>query len=92
MKYLAIDGRLLENKTIGSTDKLIIAFISNLEKGGKAFYGTHIYMSEVLGIRYEYFEKRFTKLLQVGVLYASDDGIRLKYGLDATADMEWKLA
>lgn len=92
MKYLAIDGELLANKTIGGTDKLIISFIWNLEKGGKSFYGTHIYMADTLGIRYDFFEKRFTKMLQVGLLYAANDGIRLKFPIDQTATMDWKLA
>lgn len=92
MKYLSIDGDLLANKSIGGTDKLIISFIWNLQKGNKSFYGTHIYLADVLGIRYEFLEKRFQKLLQVNLLHTTPNGIELTYSISETAEKDWKLA
>jgi DNA-binding IscR family transcriptional regulator len=48
----------------------------NLEKGGKAFYGTHAYLSDTLGIRYEYLEKCMTNLLKQGLLQVTEEGIK----------------
>jgi len=92
MKYLSIDGLLLANKTIGGTDKLIISFIWNLQKGNKSFYGTHPYLADVLGIRYEFLEKRFNKLIQVGLLHATNNGIELSETIEQVAAKDWKLA
>lgn len=91
MKYLSIDGGILSNKTIPPTCKLIISYIANLQKGGKAFYGTYSYMSEVLGIRYDYFEKNMEKLLQADILHASKEGIVLGLLIDTIAERQWKL-
>lgn len=91
LKYLSIDGGILSNKTIPPTCKLIISYISNLQKGGRAFYGTYSYMSEQLGIRYDYFEKNMTKLLECDILHSSKEGIVLGLLLDTISERQWKL-
>jgi hypothetical protein len=91
LKYLSIDGGILSNKSIPPTCKLIISYIANLQKGGKAFYGTYAYMSETLGIRFDYFEKNMTKLLEADILVASKEGITLGLLLDTIAERTWKL-
>jgi hypothetical protein len=91
MKYLAIDGGILVNKTIPPTDKLILAYVSNLNKADKFFYGTYAYMAETLGIRYSYFEVRIEKLLEVGLLKQTKEGMQLGFPLHIIAEKSWLL-
>lgn len=91
LKYLSIDGGILANKTIPPASKLIISYISNLQKGGKCFYGTHSYMSETLGIRFDFFEKQFDNLIDEGILAVTKEGVTLGFLLDTIAERTWKL-
>jgi hypothetical protein len=89
MKYLSIDGELLKNKTIPAASKLIISFMINLRKGGKCFYGTHAYLSETLGIRYEYLEKCMSALLKSGILKVTDEGITCIMNWEVICSQTW---
>lgn len=91
MKYLSIDGELLQNKTIGPAQKLIISFIGNLNKGGKKYYGTHLYLAQTLGIRYDHLEKQMALLLKAGVLEVTEEGIELSLSIAQIADRQWQL-
>lgn len=91
LKYLAIDGGILANKSIPPTSKLIISYIANLQKADKYFYGTYAYMSETLGIRYDYFEKQMGKLLEADILHSTKEGITLGLLLDTISERTWKL-
>ena len=90
MKYLSIDGGILSNKSIPPTAKLMIAYISNLGKSQKYFYGTHAYMSETLGIRFDYFEKVFDKLLEADILHVHKEGVGLGLLIETIAERTWK--
>jgi len=91
LKYLSIDGGVLSNKTIPPTCKIMIAYIGNLQKANKYFFGTHAYMSETLGIRFDYFEKQMSKLLEQKIFIVTDHGITLGFDTDHIAETEWKL-
>lgn len=91
MKYLSIDGELLGNNTIGPAQKIIISFIGNLNKGGKKYYGTHLYLAQTLGIRYDHVEKTMATLLKAGILNVSEEGIELDMPIAQIADRKWQL-
>lgn len=89
MKFLLIDGELLVNKSLTPTDKMIISYINNLSRSGKCFYGTHAFLSDQLGVRYDYLENRLTKLLEADILLASKEGITLKLPFWEICSTDW---
>lgn len=91
LKYLSIDGGILANKTIPPVAKIIISYVSNLNKGDKYFYGTRSYMAETLGIRFDFLDKTLDKMLDLGVLQVTTQGIGLGHPLYFIAEANWKL-
>jgi len=72
-----IDGALLRNKNISPNSKLIIAFLYNLCKSGRCYFGSYEYMADQLGINYESFAKSIANLLEKKVIVQTSEGITL---------------
>lgn len=92
LKYLTIEGGILQNKSIPPGHKLVISYVANLGKANKFFYGTYAYMSETLGIRFDYYEKIMEQLLENDILHSYKEGIGLGLLLDTIAERTWKFS
>lgn len=77
MKFLVIDGELLANETFKPTDKLILSYMYNLEKGGKKFFGGEHFIGKELGLKTEFIKKRMNQLNNWGLIQASESCIIL---------------
>lgn len=77
MKFLIIDGHLLENPSFSPADKMILSFMHGLEKGGKYFYGGDYYLAQEFGCQQAFIKKRFDILYNLGIIEADENQIRL---------------
>lgn len=75
MKFLILDQVVLSNYNFKSVDKLVIAYIMNLQKGGKKFYGSVNYLSKELGITVDLISESLNFLTINNVLSHSQAGI-----------------
>jgi len=79
MKFIIIDGALLRNKSLVPGGKLIISYLSNLQKAGKCYYGGFEYLSDVLGLSLEVTTKICQSYFKRGLIKQDSDGIRLTH-------------
>lgn len=77
MNFLMIDGALLRNKQINPTMKLIISYLYNLGKHGKAYFGGYQYMADILGISEKNFTQNMASLVSAGFVVQTSEGLIL---------------
>lgn len=82
MKFLMIDGSLLSNKELSSPAKLIIAYLHNLGKAGKSYFGGLDYLSDQLGLDNQLIAKVIHDGCQRGLLKQEADGLKLNHPIE----------
>lgn len=74
MKFIVIEGELLKNTAFTPTDKLILTFLHNLNKAGKAYWGDPAYLAGEFGVGNDYIQKRFDFLESKAVIKKNEIG------------------
>lgn len=83
MKFITIDGELLKNDCLTPTDKFLIQIINNLDKAGKAMWGSPDYYARELGLQAEHIRRRLQILEDYKLIWKNDKG----YVLNASFEM-----
>lgn len=74
MKFLLVDGFLLQNTYLNPTCKLILSFLYNLSKQGKGFWGSPDYLAKEFGVGTDYILKQFEFLEKKGLIKRNELG------------------
>jgi len=74
MKFLLIEGELLENSSFTPTDKFILQFVRNLNKANKVYFGEAPWLAKQFGVGADYIQKRFDFLEENGLIIKNSAG------------------
>jgi hypothetical protein len=77
MSFLIIDSSILKNHNFKAIDKLVLAYILNLNKGNKSFYGSVQFLSNALGVTVDQIAESINWLTLQKVIVHRKEGIKI---------------
>ena len=84
--FLLIPHEILINKQFCAEDKMILTYLHNLRSKNKAFFGSHDYLADTLGLSKQAIDKRIGWMCQYGIIRIEDGALKLNFWLKDLSD------